>query len=126
MENILTTNSVFDRLVKVLDTNCGYVNEEKAEKVAKRIQDNADIIMNLAEKIMYDSKSEDIQQDIEEYTRYILGRALTTVESRTISQNLEKMQRQTVDDYILNNFDINPLTGKGITSPEDVVIPFRE
>jgi rubrerythrin len=37
MENILTTDSVFDRLVKVLDTNCGYVDEEKAEKVAKRI-----------------------------------------------------------------------------------------
>lgn len=31
------TNSVFDRLVKVLDTNCGYVDEERAEKVAKRI-----------------------------------------------------------------------------------------
>lgn len=30
-------NSTFDRLVKVLDTNCGYVDEEKAEKVAKRI-----------------------------------------------------------------------------------------
>ena len=29
--------SVFDRLVKVLDTNCGYVDEEKAEKVAKRL-----------------------------------------------------------------------------------------
>ena len=37
MENIPTTNSVFDRLVKVLDTNCGYVDEEPAEKVAKRI-----------------------------------------------------------------------------------------
>ena len=35
--NILTTDSVFDRLVKVLDTNCGYVNEEPAEKVARRI-----------------------------------------------------------------------------------------
>lgn len=31
------TDSVFDRLVKVLDTNCGYVDEEPAEKVAKRI-----------------------------------------------------------------------------------------
>ena len=31
------TDSVFDRLVKVLDTNCGYVDEESAEKVAKRI-----------------------------------------------------------------------------------------
>ena len=31
------TDSVFDKLVKVLDTNCGYVDEEKAEKVAKRI-----------------------------------------------------------------------------------------
>ena len=31
------TDSVFDRLVKVLDTNCGYVDEEKAEEVAKRI-----------------------------------------------------------------------------------------
>lgn len=30
-------NSVFDRLVKVLDTNCGYVAEEKVEKVAKRL-----------------------------------------------------------------------------------------
>lgn len=29
--------SVFDRLVKVLDTNCGYVDEEKAENVAKRL-----------------------------------------------------------------------------------------
>ena len=37
MENTLTTDSVFDRLVKVLDTNCGYVDEEKAEKVAERI-----------------------------------------------------------------------------------------
>lgn len=37
MENTLTDNSVFDRLVKVLDTNCGYVDEEKAEKVAKRL-----------------------------------------------------------------------------------------
>lgn len=37
MENISTPDSVFDRLVKVLDTNCGYVDEEKAEKVAKRI-----------------------------------------------------------------------------------------
>lgn len=37
MENTLTTDSVFDRLVKVLDTNCGYVDEEPAEKVAKRI-----------------------------------------------------------------------------------------
>ena len=37
MENISTTDSVFDRLVKVLDTNCGYVDEEPAEKVAKRI-----------------------------------------------------------------------------------------
>ena len=37
MENISTADSVFDRLVKVLDTNCGYVDEEKAEKVAKRI-----------------------------------------------------------------------------------------
>ncbi len=37
MENILTTDSVFDRLVKVLDTNCGYVDEEPAEKVARRI-----------------------------------------------------------------------------------------
>ena len=32
-----TAESVFDRLVKVLDTNCGYVDEEPAEKVAKRI-----------------------------------------------------------------------------------------
>lgn len=32
-----TTDSIFDRLVKVLDTNCGYVNEEKAEKVAERL-----------------------------------------------------------------------------------------
>lgn len=30
-------NSVFDRLVKVLDTNYGYVDEEKAEKVAERL-----------------------------------------------------------------------------------------
>lgn len=37
MQNTLTTDSVFDRLVKVLDTNCGYVDEEKAEKVAKRL-----------------------------------------------------------------------------------------
>ena len=37
MENTLTTESVFDRLVKVLDTNCGYVDEEPAEKVARRI-----------------------------------------------------------------------------------------
>ena len=33
----LTTDSVFDRLVKVLDTNCGYVDKEKAETVARRI-----------------------------------------------------------------------------------------
>jgi rubrerythrin len=32
-----TNDSVFDRLVKVLDTNFGYVDEEPAEKVAKRI-----------------------------------------------------------------------------------------
>lgn len=31
------TDSVFDRLVKVLDTNYGYVDEEKAETVARRI-----------------------------------------------------------------------------------------
>lgn len=37
MKNTLTVNSVFDRLVKVLDTNCGYVDEEKAEKIAKRL-----------------------------------------------------------------------------------------
>ena len=37
MENTSTTESVFDRLVKVLDTNFGYVDEEPAEKVAKRI-----------------------------------------------------------------------------------------
>lgn len=37
MENISTADSVYDRLVKVLDTNCGYVDEEKAEKVANRI-----------------------------------------------------------------------------------------
>lgn len=37
MKNILTTDTVFDKLVKVLDTNCGYVDEEKAEKVAKRL-----------------------------------------------------------------------------------------
>ena len=35
MQNTLTTDSVFDRLVKVLDTNCGYVDEEKAEKELK-------------------------------------------------------------------------------------------
>lgn len=35
--NTLTTDPVFDRLVKVLDTNYGYVDEEKAETVAKRI-----------------------------------------------------------------------------------------
>lgn len=32
-----TDESVFDRLVKVLDTNFGYVDEEKAEIVAKRL-----------------------------------------------------------------------------------------
>lgn len=32
-----TTESVFDRLVKILDTNFGYVDEERSEKVAKRI-----------------------------------------------------------------------------------------
>lgn len=32
-----TDDSVFDRLVKVLDTNCGYVEEENAENVAKRL-----------------------------------------------------------------------------------------
>ena len=37
MENILTTDTVFEKLVKVLDTNCGYVDEEKAEKVARRL-----------------------------------------------------------------------------------------
>lgn len=37
MENTPTTESVFDRLVKVLDTNCGYVDEEPAEKVARQI-----------------------------------------------------------------------------------------
>lgn len=37
MENILPTDSVFDRLVKVLDTNCGYVDEEKVEIVAERL-----------------------------------------------------------------------------------------
>lgn len=37
MENTLTTESVFDRLVKVLDTNYGYVDEEKAETIAKRL-----------------------------------------------------------------------------------------
>ena len=37
MENPLMTDSIFDKLVKVLDTNCGYVDEEPAEKVAKRI-----------------------------------------------------------------------------------------
>ncbi len=37
MENTSTTESVFDKLVKVLDTNFGYVDEEPAEKVAKRI-----------------------------------------------------------------------------------------
>lgn len=37
MENILTTDAVFDKLVKILDTNCGYVDEEKAENVAKRL-----------------------------------------------------------------------------------------
>ncbi len=37
MEVNTKTKSVFDRLVKVLDTNCGYVDEERAEKVAKRI-----------------------------------------------------------------------------------------
>lgn len=31
------TESIFDKLVKVLDTNFGYVDEEPAEKVAKRI-----------------------------------------------------------------------------------------
>lgn len=37
MENTSTTESVFDRLVKILDTNCGYIDEERAETVAKRI-----------------------------------------------------------------------------------------
>ena len=37
MENILTTDSVFNKLVKILDTNYGYVDEEKAEKVAERL-----------------------------------------------------------------------------------------
>lgn len=37
MENILMTDSVFDKLIKILDTNCGYVDEEKAEKVAERL-----------------------------------------------------------------------------------------
>ena len=32
-----TDDSVFDMLVKTLDTNCGYVDEEKAENVAKRL-----------------------------------------------------------------------------------------
>jgi rubrerythrin len=31
------TDSIFERLVKVLNTNFGYVDEEPAEKVAKRI-----------------------------------------------------------------------------------------
>ena len=35
--NTSMTDSVFDRLVKVLDTNCGYVDEEPAEKVARKI-----------------------------------------------------------------------------------------
>lgn len=29
--------SILDRLVEILDTNCGYVDEEKAENVAKRL-----------------------------------------------------------------------------------------
>ena len=37
MEKPGSCNSVFDRLVKVLDTDCGYVYEEEAEKVAKRL-----------------------------------------------------------------------------------------
>ena len=37
LEDTSMTDSVFDRLVKVLDTNCGYVDEEPAEKVANRI-----------------------------------------------------------------------------------------
>lgn len=37
MQNTLMTKSIYERLVEVLDTNCGYVDEEPAEKVAKRI-----------------------------------------------------------------------------------------
>ena len=37
MRNISMAESVFDRLEKILNTNCGYVDEEPAEKVAKRI-----------------------------------------------------------------------------------------
>lgn len=36
-KNSVSTDSVFDMLVKILDTNCGYVDEEPAEKVARRI-----------------------------------------------------------------------------------------
>ena len=37
MENISMTKSVYEMLVDVLNTNCGYVDEEPAEKVARRI-----------------------------------------------------------------------------------------
>lgn len=37
MQNLSITESVFDRLVKILDTNCGYVEEEEAEVVARRL-----------------------------------------------------------------------------------------
>lgn len=77
------------------------------EEVAKRIEQNAGRITELVDRIKYDSKGEAIQHDIEEFTEILLGRKLNTIESRRVSANLDKIRKQSIDNYLRNKTNYN-------------------
>ena len=85
------------------------------EEVAQRIENSAIDLVSLADRIIHESDDETLQQDFEIFTNVLLGRPMTSAESRKFQQNLEKMQSQTLENYLSDEIgEQNPITGSVI------------
>ena len=84
---------------------------------AYNLENSADDLVALADKIIHESGGkgeEELQTDIQTFINLILGSPMTAEQSRFVAENLEQIQKQTLEDVLLETENINPLTGGGV------------
>lgn len=96
------------------------IEREKGDEaaVAKRIENSAEDIIALADRIVHDSGGkggEQLQADYQTFINILLGRSMSASEARFVQENLEQIQAQTLDKYLEDDLSrANPLTGTGV------------
>ena len=95
---------------------------------AKKLEGRAKELIDLIDKITHESGGKggiELQEDFETFINIVLGRTMSAKQAKVIQSRLERYEKQSIVDYLTDNYNVNPITGKGIKKQKDIVIPFR-